>query len=203
MKPSVLVVLGVVAVLGMPASALAQKNGAARPGRAPVAAPRSKAGAPATPATPAAAPTTAPTPTPAPAPSSTPAPTPTPVPATAPSKSPATSPVPSTPPADAPTNFPPAGAGQRYTWCSAISAPPLQRWFSGVFLAPADTTIDLTAGFGEAIKANHHPRPQDMSCRPSFQTRSEAEEARSVRGRADGVAWRLPAIVVDWVYVAP
>ena len=88
MKPSVLVVLGVVAVLGTPASALAQKDGTA--------------------ATPAATP-------------------PAPVQATAPSKSPAASPTPAVAIASAPTGATAAPAGQRYTWCSAITAPPLQR----------------------------------------------------------------------------
>ena len=90
----------------------------------------------------------------------------------------------------------------RYTWCSALTAPPLQRWFSGVFLAPTDTTIDLTVGFGDAIKAKHHPNPQDMSCRENFPTREAAEQARTRKMPADRV-WRLPTLAVEWVYVAP
>lgn len=104
-------------------------------------------------------------------------------------------------PATAPASAPATAAG-RYTWCSALTAPPLQRLFSGVFLAPADTTINLTTGFIDAIKAKHHPNPQDVQCTPSFPTREAAEQERARKMPAD-VVWRLPAIPVEWVYTAP
>lgn len=113
----------------------------------------------------------------------------------------AVAPAPAAVPAPAPAAAAPAATG-RYTWCSALIAPPLQRLFSGVFLAPADTTINLTTGFAEAIKAKHHPNPQDMQCTADFPTREAAEEARTKKMPAD-IVWRLPALPVDWVYVAP
>ena len=96
----------------------------------------------------------------------------------------------------------PSTASGRYTWCTALTAPPLQRLFSGVFLAPADTTINLTTGFIDAIKAKHHPNPQDVQCTASFPTREAAEQERARKMPAD-VVWRLPAIPVEWVYSAP
>ncbi len=174
--------------VAMPHAAGAQKDGSQPVRTAPRApsAPRassapgassSKTGAPATPSatTPTAAPTATPTATPTAAPAAAPA---------------------------APPSTIVRVASGTYTWCSALSAPPLQRYFSGVFLAPSDTTIDV-AGFNAAISAKHHPNPQDVGCnRNGFQTQREAEEARTQQMPA-GVAWRRPTISVDWVYAAP
>jgi hypothetical protein len=118
-----------------------------------------------------------------------------------PAAAPTAAAVPVAVPAAAPAAAAPAATG-RYTWCTALVAPPLQRLISGVFLAPADTTINLTTGFAEAIKAKHHPNPQDILCDKNFPTLEAAEEAR-VRALPATIVWKMPAIPVDWIYVAP
>jgi hypothetical protein len=181
-KLSVLVGLAAAALLAAPSVGLAQKDGA-RPASAPVVRPNGKSGRPATtPAVPAPVPDAAPTPA-APAPAAAAAPN-------------------SAPKGATPAAAPATATGGRYTWCSALTAPPLQRLFSGVFLAPADTTINITAGFVDAIKAKHHPNPQDVQCTANFPTREAAEQERARKMPAD-VVWRLPAIPVEWVYTAP
>ena len=91
----------------------------------------------------------------------------------------------------------------RYTWCEALSAPPLTRYVSKVFLVPSGSTVDLTIPFAEVVKARHHPKPQELACDGVYATKAEADVAHARRVAGTGAVLRMPIVAVDWAYTAP
>ena len=91
----------------------------------------------------------------------------------------------------------------RYTWCEALSAPPLTRYVSNVFLVPSGSTVDLTIPFSEVVKAKHHPKPQELACDGVYATKAEADVAHGKRVAGTGAVLRMPIVLVDWAHTAP
>jgi hypothetical protein len=87
-----------------------------------------------------------------------------------------------------------------FTYCEALTAPPLTRYVSRVFAVPTGAAADLPALFGEAIKAKHHPRPQELACEKRFATHGEADTARERRLSGTGQVLKMPTVAVEWSY---